>query len=128
PSQQIRITPGSQVIVIFFFSSRRRHTSFSRDWSSDVCSSDLESVEVGALNMARRLYLEKHGVDSDPEHLFLASNASTSGRSIAQLSKTGGTDEYRRVLQAVDQAKALADAEGASYSIAALFWLQGEFD
>src|SRR5690606_39828449 len=25
----------------FFFPSRRRHTSFSRDWSSDVCSSDL---------------------------------------------------------------------------------------
>src|SRR5690606_30676473 len=28
----------------FFLSSRRRHTSFSRDWSSDVCSSDLEPV------------------------------------------------------------------------------------
>src|SRR2546429_3744705 len=27
--------------VIFFFSSRRRHTRCSRDWSSDVCSSDL---------------------------------------------------------------------------------------
>src|SRR5690606_40612564 len=27
--------------LVFFFSSRRRHTSFSRDWSSDVCSSDL---------------------------------------------------------------------------------------
>src|SRR5690606_39533231 len=27
----------------FFFSSRRRHTSFSRDWSSDVCSSDLST-------------------------------------------------------------------------------------
>src|SRR5690606_41024865 len=27
----------------FFFSSRRRHTRFSRDWSSDVCSSDLAS-------------------------------------------------------------------------------------
>src|SRR5690606_40248990 len=27
----------------FFFSSRRRHTRFSRDWSSDVCSSDLEA-------------------------------------------------------------------------------------
>src|SRR5690606_40062502 len=25
----------------FFFPSRRRHTTFSRDWSSDVCSSDL---------------------------------------------------------------------------------------
>src|SRR5690606_39677739 len=28
----------------FFFSSRRRHTSFSRDWSSDVCSSDLTAL------------------------------------------------------------------------------------
>src|SRR5690606_40126583 len=34
----------------FFFSSRRRRTRFSRDWSSDVCSSDLEALiqhEVG---------------------------------------------------------------------------------
>src|SRR5690606_40351332 len=30
----------------FFFSSRRRHTRFSRDWSSDVCSSDLLRVAV----------------------------------------------------------------------------------
>src|SRR5690606_39526599 len=29
------------VSLLFFLSSRRRHTSFSRDWSSDVCSSDL---------------------------------------------------------------------------------------
>src|SRR5205809_1254576 len=29
--------------VFFFFSSRRRHTRCSRDWSSDVCSSDLIS-------------------------------------------------------------------------------------
>src|SRR5690606_11052442 len=28
-------------VGLFFFSSRRRHTRFSRDWSSDVCSSDL---------------------------------------------------------------------------------------
>src|SRR5699024_11359187 len=27
--------------LVFFFSSRRRHTSSKRDWSSDVCSSDL---------------------------------------------------------------------------------------
>src|SRR5690606_15981333 len=32
------------VSVFFFFSSRRRHTRFSRDWSSDVCSSDLNTV------------------------------------------------------------------------------------
>src|SRR5690606_40726445 len=30
---------------VFFFSSRRRHTRFSRDWSSDVCSSDLDNKE-----------------------------------------------------------------------------------
>src|SRR5437868_14193763 len=29
----------------FFFSSRRRHTRSKRDWSSDVCSSDLLSIE-----------------------------------------------------------------------------------
>src|SRR2546422_9039099 len=29
-------------LCFFFFSSRRRHTRCSRDWSSDVCSSDLE--------------------------------------------------------------------------------------
>src|SRR5436309_12573187 len=28
----------------FFFSSRRRHTRFSRDWSSDVCYSDLQPI------------------------------------------------------------------------------------
>src|SRR5207237_6234133 len=28
-------------VVTFFFSSRRRHTRFKCDWSSDVCSSDL---------------------------------------------------------------------------------------
>src|SRR5207249_8414737 len=28
-------------IICFFFSSRRRHTRSKRDWSSDVCSSDL---------------------------------------------------------------------------------------
>src|SRR5690606_40871646 len=33
--------------VCFFFSSRRRHTRFSRDWSSDVCSSDLGWEGVG---------------------------------------------------------------------------------
>src|SRR5690606_33296257 len=32
-----------------FFSSRRRHTRFSRDWSSDVCSSDLAAAEEADL-------------------------------------------------------------------------------
>src|SRR2546429_5757229 len=38
-AQTIRLLP-----LVFFFSSRRRHTRCSRDWSSDVCSSDLRST------------------------------------------------------------------------------------
>src|SRR5205807_3524012 len=30
-----------QIVVVFFFSSRGRHTRLQGDWSSDVCSSDL---------------------------------------------------------------------------------------
>src|SRR5206468_10118678 len=32
------------LLIPFFFSSRRRHTRSDRDWSSDVCSSDLAAV------------------------------------------------------------------------------------
>src|SRR5690625_7451321 len=35
--------------VFFFFSSRRRHTRWPRDWSSDVCSSDLPPVRIPPL-------------------------------------------------------------------------------
>src|SRR5438874_13572131 len=33
-------------LLFFFFSSRRRHTRSLRDWSSDVCSSDLYCLEM----------------------------------------------------------------------------------
>src|SRR5207245_3895327 len=36
--------PYYNTIVFFFFSSRRRHTRCYRDWSSDVCSSDLSEI------------------------------------------------------------------------------------
>src|SRR5437879_2900559 len=35
-------------LVIFFFSSRRRHTRYIGDWSSDVCSSDLGIPRLSA--------------------------------------------------------------------------------
>src|SRR5256885_11089872 len=43
---------ASQLLSVFFFSSRRRHTRLQGDWSSDVCSSDLfafTSVMVGVM-------------------------------------------------------------------------------
>src|SRR3712207_7287924 len=40
-------------VLFFFFSSRRRHTRYWRDWSSDVCSSDLAAMtELRALEEA----------------------------------------------------------------------------
>src|SRR5437879_12851648 len=40
---------GSDFGLYFFFSSRRRHTRYIGDWSSDVCSSDLFRQHKGAI-------------------------------------------------------------------------------
>src|SRR2546422_4407928 len=40
----LRVEQSICLFFFFFFSSRRRHTRCSRDWSSDVCSSDLQEV------------------------------------------------------------------------------------
>src|SRR5256885_4930834 len=53
--------PVGHLICFFFFSSRRRHTRFEDDWSSDVCSSDLERV---------RLYWQKFGLGYGPSALL----------------------------------------------------------
>src|SRR6266542_4506293 len=67
------------LIFFFFFSSRRRHTRCYRDWSSDVCSSDLEGE--GGLVLERRCVggdtevegdgQARRGVVGDPEHTRL---------------------------------------------------------
>src|SRR5260370_4956249 len=38
--------------LFFFFSSRRRHTRFKCDWSSDVCSSDL-AIQIFSIGTSR---------------------------------------------------------------------------
>src|SRR2546427_1424116 len=40
------------ILFIFFFSSRRRHTRFDCDWSSDVCSSDLSTIRMSRCAMS----------------------------------------------------------------------------
>src|SRR5699024_11846988 len=49
------------VLYIFFFSSRRRHTRSKRDWSSDVCSSDL-NIAMHRVVVAEQ---RKHGFITD---------------------------------------------------------------
>src|SRR3712207_5846819 len=63
--------------MLFFFSSRRRHTRYWRDWSSDVCSSDLynprvaESVDVRGrieeLHEQIRYHNRRYYVEDAPE-------------------------------------------------------------
>src|SRR5690606_39466621 len=48
----------------FFLSSRRRHTRFSRDWSSDVCSSDHARSTRSAAGSAREPSLAPHCWDA----------------------------------------------------------------
>src|SRR6266508_5717474 len=54
-------TRGSS--ISFFLSSRRRHTRWPRDWSSDVCSSDLLSNWIAASRPNRLLVEWLGGID-----------------------------------------------------------------
>src|SRR5699024_11450561 len=59
---------------LFFFSSRRRHTRSKRDWSSDVCSSDLQNEGVLAFCLEGRVVTEHVPVTGSHSlfHLSLA--------------------------------------------------------
>src|SRR3712207_1263350 len=71
---------------VSFFSSRRRHTRYWRDWSSDVCSSDLSGL--------RRLTRTADGVwDDNPEY-------SPDGRTIVFSSNRGGADRDLHTMRA----------------------------
>src|SRR5947209_6441391 len=65
---------------VFFFSSRRRHTRYWRDWSSDVCSSDLlvSAVDKGPLPTAETSAFAASG-SGFSNGLKFASNAKCAG-------------------------------------------------
>src|SRR2546430_5094924 len=55
------------MMLYFFFSSRRRHTRFDCDWSSDVCSSDLERFRVAEAVGVAAQHAQRGGVKgADP--------------------------------------------------------------
>src|SRR2546422_6448967 len=93
-------------LYYFFFSSRRRHTRCSRDWSSDVCSSDLSSSAVMTADelQAERAYHE-HNV---------ASIASQVGQNEAQLRY-----DQRQTEDRIQQAEANVQAAIAQQAEAA---------
>src|SRR5882762_12033614 len=90
--------PGAK--LGFFFSSRRRHTRFKCDWSSDVCSSDLDSTLGPSLTEALRVDLAQSPV------VRLLDGAAV-GKALGRMGRKSGT--------ALDVALAreLAQREGA---------------
>src|SRR5260221_7912240 len=67
----LEIYVGALFYFNFFFSSRRRHTRSLCDWSSDVCSSDLEEAVdgrggVGGVQRREHEVAGEGGLDGDP--------------------------------------------------------------
>src|SRR5215208_3630999 len=66
------------VLCFFFFSSRRRHTRWPRDWRSDVCSSDLviKFTATGGVNsniaggLGQQMFDDEMKAIVDTAHLF----------------------------------------------------------
>src|SRR5205809_8093501 len=92
---RIRIASGrgSTVCCVFFFSSRRRHTRCSRDWSSDVCSSDLE----------RRLRLDERQTTLGDGPSEVRGARSEERRVGKECRSRGGRDEQKKKREKVDR-------------------------
>src|SRR5690606_17183222 len=96
----------------FFFSSRRWHTRFSRDWSSDVCSSDLGVAEgrVGRVGCGIEGIVDLHREDPGvvvPVRLGDAALANGVDHGVGQ--GAGGVEGVRDLLAGVVAGAALVD-------------------
>src|SRR2546430_12750668 len=88
-------------IFLFFFSSRRRHTRFDCDWSSDVCSSDLAHLAKVGDQINTRIELDMQRQPTAPKidiPLFDFSKLFGSGQK-ALKPKEGRSEEHTSELQ-----------------------------
>src|SRR5437660_7377367 len=70
PSRSVPAYGASLAMSLFFFSSRRRHTRWPRDWSSDVCSSDLVGI-LAQRPQQRELLQSRESLTEDVDALRL---------------------------------------------------------
>src|SRR6266850_381585 len=73
------------VSAFFFFSSRRRHTRLQGDWSSDVCSSDLDQLQAHPVMFQCLVVAQEQGrpVDLRQHHVEIAIAINISERGAA---------------------------------------------
>src|SRR2546421_6938632 len=79
------------LLFFFFFSSRRRHTRSDRDWSSDVCSSDL----VGGTATVNGTLTTATAAVTGSGNFTLASGATLGIGSTAGITSSGATGNIR---------------------------------
>src|SRR5256884_9051665 len=95
------------MVLVFFFSSRRRHTRCSRDWSSDVCSSDLLTSKTKARLFAdKRVKATAVTVETDERIVTMRGKVRTVEEKLAAEQIARGTDGVRgvnNVLQVVPE-------------------------
>src|SRR5947207_7248457 len=63
-------SPARSMSYFFFFSSRRRHTRSLCDWSSDVCSSDLTSLDKSISRVNENRKQKTQTIDLVPPPIF----------------------------------------------------------
>src|SRR5207249_2912320 len=108
------------VYILFFFSSRRRHTRSKRDWSSDVCSSDLGgTVSFKYDPFGRRIYKSSSTATSvyayDGDNLVEETNSS--GAVVARYEPTQNIDEPLAMLRSGTTSYYHADGLGSITSL-----------
>src|SRR6266513_5782104 len=89
-------------MLFFFFSSRRRHTRSKRDWSSDVCSSDLR-VPASGCTCGRTFDLYEGGIRGRVDDMKLVRGTNVYPRAVESIVREfKEIDEFRIHLYTAD--------------------------
>src|SRR5699024_11932933 len=80
-------------VVVFVVSSRRRHTRSKRDWSADVCSSDLSDEDLFPLQLILRQILILNEVSA-----YSASSIAGAAQSFSEQVKTAALVKYAVII------------------------------
>ncbi|HDT2839367.1 TPA: hypothetical protein QHM48_004261, partial [Klebsiella pneumoniae subsp. pneumoniae] len=86
-----------------------------------------ETVDIGAMWMWREMQLQFRGVATD-ERKIVAVNCGVGGQIIERLSKGHSWGFYNRIISAVTQIKAIADAEGKTCGVVGFLYLGNEYN
>ncbi|HED1508010.1 TPA: hypothetical protein R4S70_005647 [Raoultella ornithinolytica] len=86
-----------------------------------------ETVDIGAMWMWREMQLQFRGVATD-ERKIVAVNCGVGGQIIEHLSKGHSWGFYNRIISAVTQIKAIADAEGKTCGVVGFLYLGNEYN